>query len=75
MDTIYQYIIQLSQAEVLLALILVVGIFVALICMAVINRNIALSIKKIDAVMKHFEIELPEEEPVKKEKTSKKEKS
>ena len=40
MEAVIEYIVRLSQANILLALVLIVGIFICLICIAVIDRKI-----------------------------------
>lgn len=73
METLIQYITNLSQANFLLAMAVIAGILLCLICMAVVDRKIMYLNKKMNALTEHFGVEIPEEAPAKKKKPFKKE--
>lgn len=68
MEAVIEYIVRLSQANILLALVLIVGIFICLICIAVIDRKIGYMRKELDAIVKFHGIEIPQESPESKQK-------
>lgn len=68
MEAMIEYIVRLSQANMLLALVLIVGIFICLICIAVVDRKIGYMRKELDAIVKFHGIEIPQESPESKQK-------
>lgn len=73
METFIQYITNLSQANLILAMAVIAGILLCLICMAVVDRKIVYLNKKMNALTEHFGVKIPEEVPAKKKKLFKKE--
>lgn len=73
MESFIQYITNLSQANLILAMAVIAGILLCLICMAVIDRKIVYLNKKMNALTEHFGVKIPEEVPAKKKKPFKKE--
>jgi hypothetical protein len=72
METVINYLVRLTQANLLLVLALIAGVYICLICIAVLDRKIGYMKKELDAIIKFHGIEMPEEMPAKKQKKSKK---
>jgi hypothetical protein len=66
MEAVLEYITKITQSNLLISIALIVGIFVCLICIAVVDRKIGYVRKELDAIIKHLGIEIPEDAPVKK---------
>lgn len=68
MENVLNYIVRLSQANLLLGLALVVGIFIVLICIAAVDRKVGYVKKEVELLLQHDGIEIPQPEPRKKKK-------
>jgi len=72
MEQMMQYLVSLTQSNAALTIALIIGIFVALICIAAVDRRLKDMNKELDALIKFHAIEIPEEKPEVKQKKRKK---
>jgi hypothetical protein len=68
MENMLSYIARLCQANLILGLVFIVGIFVVLICLAVVDRKVGYVKKEVELLLQHDGIEIPQPEPRKKKK-------
>lgn len=71
MENMLSYIARLCQSNLILGLVLIVGIFVVLICLAAVDRKIGYMRKGIDLLLQHEGLEIPQPEPKKSKKQAK----
>lgn len=74
MEQILEYMTRLTQGNLLLGLTLVAGVFIILICIMVLDRKISYVRRQLDAVIKHYGLEVAPEPPREKIQFTKKKK-
>ena len=66
------YITKLCQSNFVLGIVLCAGVFLVLICIAVVDRKIGYMRRQLDAIMQHYGLEALPEPPREKIKWEKK---